>query len=130
MSNEDYRQGYKDGFKDGIEEGKKQNDKTWLDGYMEGLKQVTPPPYNPLDSFKIPTTPFEWLRNDTLGHCSTCGMTFNGPMGYVCTHPCCPSRVTCSDNGPSIGAVGAGEPVSRNWNDLQWRDESDALKYR
>ena len=114
MSNEDYRQGYKDGFKDGIEEGKKQNDKDWLDGYKEGIKQTIPPPYVPT------TTPDFKLSN----YCSTCGMTFDGPMGYVCTHPSCPSRVTCG----AVGAVGSNEP--RVWGDLPWRDENDALKYR
>lgn len=40
-----------------------------------------------------PEYPFEPIRYDPT--CSVCGMTFNGPMGYVCMNPGCPSKVTC-----------------------------------
>lgn len=92
MSNEDYRQGYKDGFKDGIEEGKKQVDKTWLDGYMEGLKQATPPPYNPNEGINLlPIIPDLWPRNSNDDHCPKCGLKLTSPMGYVCHSPNCPT---------------------------------------
>ena len=39
-----------------------------------------PTPYNP--QWKIPNA------------CSVCGLQFNGPMGYVCSNPQCPSGVT------------------------------------
>lgn len=27
--------------------------------------------------------------------CSTCNQVFEGPMGYVCQHPNCPTSITC-----------------------------------
>ena len=27
--------------------------------------------------------------------CSVCGLKMDGPMGYVCSHPNCPTKITC-----------------------------------
>lgn len=47
----DYAKGFKDGFAAGLEEGKKLNDKSYTDGYIEGLKKTMPAPYNPNPSW-------------------------------------------------------------------------------
>jgi hypothetical protein len=43
----------------------------------------------PLPPDHIDTYPGE----ECMAGCKTCGMKFDGPMGYVCHHPCCPSRI-------------------------------------
>jgi hypothetical protein len=49
----------------------------------------TPPPYNPWN----PSNP--WVA---VQRCPVCNMSWEGPMGYVCNNPNCPSRVTCVSN--------------------------------
>lgn len=76
----DYAKGFKDGFAAGLEEGKKLAPKpTRLDDYVFGQPNI----------------------------CSVCKVQFNGPMGYVCTHPSCPSRVTSVGLPLTAGAAGA-----------------------
>lgn len=41
---------------------------------------ITTPPYQP--TWVIPNS------------CAVCGLKFDGPMGYVCTNPRCPSGVS------------------------------------
>ena len=80
---EDYIKGFKDGFAIGLEEGKRN----------QNLNQV--PKYDPW----VPKSP------NIIGTpgCAVCGRYDTGPMGYVCTHPSCPTRVTCY----TTGAVGS-----------------------
>ena len=54
-----------------------------------GLHQRLSAPYQPI------TTPLRqptWIVPNT---CSVCGLKFDGPMGYVCGNPRCPSGVSC-----------------------------------
>lgn len=60
-----------------------------------------------LNSMQGPRNPFNdypsWVPRAGLG-CPVCGVGADGkPMGYVCTNPNCPTRVTCT----TTGAVGA-----------------------
>jgi len=113
----DYAQGFKDGFAAGLEEGKKINDKTYTDGFIEGLKKTLPPPYVPPGTV--------WGQSDV---CPKCGIKISGVMGYVCNSPNCPTfpQVTCGSpmtaystgptDGPVTGAVGSqNEYDSRGW---------------
>ena len=99
MSNEDYKKGFKDGFAAGLEEGKKlapvkSKDPTRLDDYVFGQ----------------PNT------------CSVCGMKFDGPMGYVCMHPGCLSRVTCGTPMTAYPTILAGAIGSEKEYDARgWR---------
>ncbi len=64
---EDYNRGFRDGFKAGLEEGKK------------------------LSLPRDPSYPTSYTG------CPVCLKDFSkGVWGYVCSHPRCPSRVTCS----------------------------------
>lgn len=81
MTSDDYTKGFKDGFAAGLEEGKKLNDKTYMDGYMEGLKKTLPPPYIPN------TSPSFEIREK----CPKCGLTLTSLMNYVCHSPNCPT---------------------------------------
>jgi hypothetical protein len=118
MSDQAYRDGYKDGFADGLAEAKKQinSDNNWAKDWYKSF-----PTY-----LGSPNT------------CQVCGRLNEGVSGYVCFNPKCPGAVTCGAVGSTepvthpLGANGPAEkaPVSRNWNDLQWRDEQDSLKYR
>ena len=38
-----------------------------------------------------PVNPSTWRKG-----CSVCGMTTESAQGYVCSHPSCPVRVTCT----------------------------------
>jgi hypothetical protein len=38
-----------------------------------------------------PVNPSTWRKG-----CQVCGMTTQSAMGYVCSHPSCPVRVTCT----------------------------------
>ena len=38
-----------------------------------------------------PVNPSTWRKG-----CQVCGMTTESAMGYVCSHPSCPVRVTCT----------------------------------
>ena len=51
-------------------------------------------PYQPI----APTVPYQptWVAPNA---CSICGMKFDGPMGYVCTNPRCPSGVVYCGSG-------------------------------
>lgn len=61
----------------------------WYDGYQAAKRE---------QSVNIPTTPFiPPLQSSNA--CKTCGMIFNGAMGYVCYHPNCPSKVTVTCGG-------------------------------
>ena len=83
----DYANGFKDGFAAGLEEGKKMNDKTYTDGFIEGMKKTMPPPYVPKDK------------------CPKCGITISGMMGYVCSSVNCPTFYTVSSYEPK-GVIG------------------------
>ena len=82
--NEDYRQGYKDGFDDGYEKGKRE--------------APLPNPLKPI--WDQPKSPFPWgmtgMQYDP--RCGVCGMRWDKPMGYVCNHPDCPTKMSCVTN--------------------------------
>ena len=59
-----YRNGYRNGFADGMQEGQK--------------------------SVELPNAP----DLSEKPRCRVCGITFDGPFGYVCTHNKCPSRIS------------------------------------
>lgn len=77
-TNSDYAQGFKDGFAAGLEEGKK-----------------LAPKQTRLDDLMIGST-----------GCAVCGRYDTKPMGLVCMHPGCPSRVTCGT--PMHGGLDQG----------------------
>lgn len=90
-STNDYTQGFKDGFAAGLEEGKK----------LAPVKSSDP-----------------WGLGPLVGStgCLVCGRYDNAAMGYVCTHPKCPSRVAGVVTGQlsvagSFGAVGSMSQV-------------------
>jgi hypothetical protein len=78
---EEWKDGYKQGFQDGMEIGK-----LWKD------QMVLPPSVGRLDYGEQ--------------KCKVCGMSFTDslgrlkPMGYVCSHNNCPSRITCNTSQP------------------------------
>jgi hypothetical protein len=81
--NVDWREGYRQGYKDGLEEGKKINP-------------------NPL----FPSNPV-----NEKPYCKICGMEFSKPMGYVCYHPQCPGKVSCS-----TGTIEVSKPYNSLWS--------------
>lgn len=66
---EDYLKGFTEGFKSGFEAGKASNSPT-----------IRPVP--------------RAYPADVIG-CNVCNKKFETAMGYVCSHPQCPSRITC-----------------------------------
>ena len=59
-----------------------------LEDEIERLKfEKNLPKSNPIP-LPMPTYP---MIPET--HCSVCGMKFDGPMGYVCYHPRCPTGI-------------------------------------
>ena len=104
----EYQKGLVDGFKLGLEEGKKITERSYMDGYndglIEGMKKTLPPPYVPKET------------------CPKCGITISGTMGYVCQSINCPTYYK-TWTGPghynnwtagSHGAVGAVGSMSGN----------------
>ena len=63
---EDYRNGFKDGFAAGLEEGK-----------------------------RTQSQPYPAYPTQHVGFCPVCFKKLDGAWGYVCSHPKCPSSVTC-----------------------------------
>jgi len=62
----------------------------WKDGYQQGFKDG----YELGKRWQQPSIPNPlW---DNKPYCKVCGIDFSKPMGYVCQHPQCPSRITCS----------------------------------
>jgi len=72
----DYANGFKDGFAAGLEEGKKIKERSYMDGYndglIEGMKKTLPTAYVPQET------------------CPKCGITISGVMGYTCQSINCP----------------------------------------
>ena len=61
-----------------------------LEAELEQARRLTAP-YQP-----ITTPPYQptWIVPNS---CAVCGIKFDGPMGYACTNPRCPSGVSyCS----------------------------------
>ena len=58
-----------------------------LEGELEEARRLAAP-YQP-----ITTPPYQptWVVPNA---CSVCGLKFDGPMGYACTNPRCPSGVS------------------------------------
>ena len=54
---------------------------------LERSKRLTDP-YQPFMPSPVQPT---WTAHPSA--CSVCGLKFDGPMGYVCTNPRCPSGV-------------------------------------
>ena len=124
----DYANGFKDGFAAGLEEGKKIKERSYMDGYndglIEGMKKTLPPPYVPQET------------------CPKCGITIGGAMGYTCQSINCPTYYKTWTNpipgtfwaasSSSQGAVGstslgapapgANGPAGYEHNDLQGYD--------
>lgn len=136
---EDYVKGFKDGFAAGLEEGKKMNNKTYTDGFIEGMKTTMPPPYVPQ-----PTLPgFTFEVKDT---CPKCGIKINGVMGYVCSSINCPtfykatsdvgSEVgyttgTVNINGPSISQINPmGEVKGKTTNEQGYNNNWEIGSYK
>lgn len=69
----------------------------YTDGtYEEVIKSY---PYLPLNPAPWPPTTYPSPDPSYMqpSSCRVCGMKFDGPMGYVCSRPDCPSGVTCSN---------------------------------
>ncbi len=64
---DDYKKGYRDGYRDAKEDERK----------------IT---------FPIPTYPYPKIPNAADIRCVTCGISMQGPMGYVCPRHDCPSK--------------------------------------
>ena len=63
----------------------------WYDGYQEAMKDR--------DNTKIYPSPYEYIPAIKSSGCPVCRIDFSkGAWGYVCHHPNCPTRVTCSTN--------------------------------
>ena len=83
--NEEWKNGFSEGFNKGYQQG-----------YEKGKseKQQVDNPY-----ISIPN---EGWKPNTLNSCSVCNMNFTDvlgrpiTMGYVCSHPKCPSKVVCA----------------------------------
>ena len=102
---EDYAKGFKDGFAAGLEEGKKINDKTYTDGFIEGMKKTLPPPYIP----PIPPPGPNWIL-EVKEYCPKCGIKISGVMGYVCRAIDCPTGM--GGVSYTIGSTDIGKPVT------------------
>lgn len=109
----DYQKGLVDGFKLGLEEGKKIKERSYMDGYndglIEGMKKTLPPPYMPQDT------------------CPKCGIKIGGVMGYVCSSINCPTFYQThsygaigSEVGYTTGAIGANGPSEPPDNNSVW----------
>ena len=48
-------------------------------------------PYMPRTT-TAPDLPYPFIKQDS---CPVCGLKFDGPMGYACNNPKCPTRVSC-----------------------------------
>jgi hypothetical protein len=78
MKNEENQKGYRDGYRDGFRDG------------LELYKERNPYPTIPINTGYIQQK------------CSVCGMSFTDAigglktMGYVCSNPNCPGRISCS----------------------------------
>ena len=59
--------------------------KGWYDGY-QAAKMGQP-------MINYPAIPMPSHTQPSI--CNTCGMTFMGAMGWVCSNPSCPTKVTC-----------------------------------
>ena len=85
---DDYKRGFYDGFKAARTENH----------YERKVFPTQPLPPRTEDIMwpdRLPTTsPFPSTM--TTNRCNTCGIEMKGAWGYVCHHPKCPTRVTCS----------------------------------
>ena len=73
----------------------------YTDGTYEEFNKnyVMPPMPSPWPPATYPYNPDpSYLQ----AKCNTCGVNFNGPMGYVCGRSDCPSNIRCS--GESNGS--------------------------
>lgn len=71
MTDDDYKRGYREGYQDGMSAARK-----LLDPYL---------PIAPI----LPTV--------EKNRCRVCSIDFSKMTGYVCYHPKCPTKVTCSN---------------------------------
>lgn len=76
MTDETYKRGYRDGFED---------------GYRLAQTKLPKPGH----------TPNVLPELDERPRCRVCGLTFDGPMGYVCPNDRCPSRVWYGSQTPT-----------------------------
>ena len=81
MSESDYERGYRQGFVDGFNKGKEETEKVGKG--------------NPWDNAPWPLNPWAEPPKWDPYRCPTCGIEFKGAWGWVCSHPKCPTRVTC-----------------------------------
>lgn len=44
--------------------------------------------------------------------CPVCGVVFDGTIGYVCSHPNCPTRVTCATGNTATSSLPYISPVN------------------
>ena len=101
---EDYAKGFKDGFAAGLEEGKKINDKTYTDGFIDGMKKTMPLPYIPQ-----PQLDQKWTL-EVKEYCPKCGIKISGVMGYVCGAIDCPTGM--GSVSYTIGSSDTSKPVT------------------
>lgn len=107
---DDYAKGFKDGFAAGLEEGKKLNDKSYTDGYIEGLKKTMPAPYNP-----NPSWPSYWSTYVTCDGSGAIGSPGVGGAGYSS------QNMGVGANGPA-GPYDGPQYANKVWVNGTWAD--------